>query len=111
MENLEIRNQKPSTPLVAAVTRLRQLRERTVSLCHPLEVEDYVVQPLDEVSPPKWHLAHTTWFFEEMLLVPFVPDYRRFDETYAPLFNSYYCLLYTSPSPRDRQKSRMPSSA
>jgi ergothioneine biosynthesis protein EgtB len=48
------------------------------------------VQPIADVSPPKWHLAHTTWFFEEVILVPFNPSYTRFNEQYQLLFNSYY---------------------
>jgi ergothioneine biosynthesis protein EgtB len=48
------------------------------------------VQPIVDVSPPKWHLGHTTWFFEEFLLVKYLKDYQRFDEAYAYVFNSYY---------------------
>src|ERR1019366_3347950 len=66
------------------------VRARTESLCAPLEIEDYVIQVSDSVSPPKWHLAHTSWFFETFILLPFVPGYRVFDEAYAHLFNSYY---------------------
>jgi len=54
-------------PADAAMTlsqRLVAVRARTESLCAPLEIEDYVIQASDSVSPPKWHLAHTTWFFE-----------------------------------------------
>jgi len=65
-------------------------RRKTAELCAPLSVEDYVVQPTPEVSPPKWHLAHTSWFYEEMILVPFAAEYRRFNDDYRPLFNSYY---------------------
>jgi ergothioneine biosynthesis protein EgtB len=70
--------------------RLGEVRARTDSLCAPLEIEDYVIQSCAEVSPPKWHLAHTTWFFETFILLPFVPGYRVFNEAYAHLFNSYY---------------------
>ena len=70
--------------------RLLALRARTVALCAPLEIEDYVIQASDSVSPPKWHLAHTSWFFETFILLPFAPGYRVFDEAYAHLFNSYY---------------------
>lgn len=59
-------------------------------MCEALEVEDFVVQPSIEVSPPKWHLAHTTWFFEEFILCKYRPKYKRFDESYGHLFNSYY---------------------
>ncbi len=66
------------------------VRERSESLCTPLEIEDYVPQPIIDVSPPKWNIAHTTWFFEEMILKPFHKDYRVFDPKFSFLFNSYY---------------------
>lgn len=69
------------------------VRRTSLRLCDGLEVEDFVVQPTPEVSPPKWHLAHTTWFFEELILCKHVPDYRRYDEGFALLFNSYYKSL------------------
>ncbi len=70
--------------------RLAAVRAQTRHLCDPLETEDFVVQPLTEVSPPKWHLAHTSWFFEQFILQPHLRGYRVFDPAYAPLFNSYY---------------------
>ncbi|MFC1690517.1 ergothioneine biosynthesis protein EgtB [Pseudomonadota bacterium] len=66
------------------------VRKRTMDLCRSLETEDFVIQSMPDVSPTKWHLAHTTWFFEQFLLLPFVPGYRVFDEQYHYLFNSYY---------------------
>lgn len=65
-------------------------RKRSEEICKPLQIEDYVVQPVVDVSPPKWHLGHTTWFFEEFLLAPYVDNYQRYDEDYAYVFNSYY---------------------
>ncbi len=65
-------------------------REHTVTLCEPLAIEDYVPQPEEFVSPPKWHLGHTTWFFEEFILKENVPGYRLFHQQYGYLFNSYY---------------------
>jgi ergothioneine biosynthesis protein EgtB len=70
--------------------RFAAVRKRTVELCAPLRIEDYVPQPAVFVSPPKWHLAHTTWFFEEMVLARFQPGYKRFHPDFAFLFNSYY---------------------
>lgn len=70
--------------------RLLSIRERTLDICAPLETEDLVVQPIAEVSPPKWHLGHTTWFFEKFLLERYLPDYQPVNEHYALLFNSYY---------------------
>ena len=86
--------QKPhDSPEVAALSagqRFAATRARTESLCTLLENEDYVIQACSEVSPPKWHLAHTSWFFETFILLPFAPGYRIFNEAYAHLFNSYY---------------------
>lgn len=65
-------------------------RQRSESICAPLETEDYVVQPIENVSPPKWHLGHTTWFFEEFVLKEYQQDYELFDENSAYVFNSYY---------------------
>lgn len=67
-----------------------KIRAYTESICRPLEIEDYVVQPVDYVSPPKWHLGHTSWFFEEFLLKRFKPGYRVFHEDFSYVFNSYY---------------------
>ena len=68
----------------------QKTRAATVSLCEPLQTEDYIPQPVDFASPPKWHLSHSTWFFEEMILKKFVPDYKIFDPHFSFLFNSYY---------------------
>lgn len=67
-----------------------RVRKYTEQLCEPLEIEDYVPQPVVDVSPPKWNVAHTTWFFEEMVLKQFVPGYKVFDPDFSYLFNSYY---------------------
>src|SRR4051794_22983221 len=66
------------------------VRNRTEELCKPLKTEDYVVQPAADVSPPKWHLGHTTWFFETFVLQPHVKGYKEFDAQYNFVFNSYY---------------------
>src|SRR5829696_1009249 len=70
--------------------RYRAVRARTEVLCEPLEVEDYVVSSMPDVSPTKWHLAHTSWFFETFLLAPHADRYAPLDPRYAFLFNSYY---------------------
>jgi|TARA_R100000479_G_scaffold21607_2_gene8318 ergothioneine biosynthesis protein EgtB len=67
-----------------------ETRKHTETICKPLEIEDYVVQPIVDVSPPKWHLGHTTWFFEEFILKPHKPNYQLFHEDFAFVFNSYY---------------------
>ncbi|GLR18478.1 ergothioneine biosynthesis protein EgtB [Portibacter lacus] len=66
------------------------VRGYTEQLCEPLQVEDYIPQPEAFVSPPKWHLAHTTWFFEAFVLEPNIPTYQRYHEDFSFLFNSYY---------------------
>ena len=66
------------------------VRQYSCDLCEPLAVDDYGVQPVADVSPPKWHLAHTTWFFETFLLKQQQPGYRAFHDAYEYLFNSYY---------------------
>jgi ergothioneine biosynthesis protein EgtB len=70
--------------------RFHQVRKFTNALCVGLEPEDCVVQSMPDVSPTKWHLAHTTWFFETFILKKFVPEYRAEIPEYAYLFNSYY---------------------
>ncbi len=83
--------QKTSLPELSAF--YRQVRHYTEELCRPLETEDYIPQPTVDVSPPKWNIAHTTWFFEEMILKKFAEDYKVFDENFGFLFNSYYNTL------------------
>lgn len=75
--------------------RFNFVRNNTEEICKPLAIEDYSVQPSLEVSPPKWHLAHTTWFWEQFVLKKFVKDYQEYNENYAFLFNSYYNNLGT----------------
>ncbi|TDT38721.1 ergothioneine biosynthesis protein EgtB [Maribacter spongiicola] len=67
-----------------------ETREHTEAICKPLEIEDYVVQPIIDVSPPKWHLGHTTWFFEEFILKSYDKSYTVFDDDFSFVFNSYY---------------------
>ncbi|NEM97809.1 ergothioneine biosynthesis protein EgtB [Pontibacter burrus] len=78
------------TDLSKLQRRLDEVRNRTELICQPLEPEDTVVQPIIDVSPPKWHMAHTTWFFEEFVLKPYLSDYKVFHPNYSYLFNSYY---------------------
>ena len=70
--------------------RYAELRQRTEALAAPLSAEDQTVQSMPDVSPTKWHRAHTSWFFETFLLGPRLPGYRVFDPAYVYLFNSYY---------------------
>ena len=81
--------------------RYSRVRALSVSLAATLAPEDTVVQSMPDVSPTKWHLAHVTWFFERFVLEPFVPGYRRLDDDYDYLFNSYY---YTAGQMHARPK-------
>jgi ergothioneine biosynthesis protein EgtB len=71
----------------------RRIRLRTEEICKPLHTEDYVVQPIVDVSPPKWHIGHTTWFFETFILKECVKGYKEFNPSYNFVFNSYYETL------------------
>lgn len=75
------------------IDRYHRVRTWTEQLVEPLEIEDQVVQSMPDASPTKWHLAHTTWFFETFLLIPHLNGYRPIDPQYAFLFNSYYNTL------------------
>lgn len=70
--------------------RFAAVRSRTEALAVPLSPEDQTVQSMPDASPAKWHRAHTTWFFETFLLLPYLPGYRRYKEEFGYLFNSYY---------------------
>lgn len=81
----------PTAPDVQALLeRYRQIRSGSLEICQTLEKEDYVVQPIVDVSPPKWHLGHVTWFFENFILVHFKEGYEWYDEKLNYIFNSYY---------------------
>ncbi len=72
MQNLD--SQKSTVEDLAKI--YLAIRQRTEAICAPLEVEDYIPQPTVDVSPPKWNIAHTTWFFEEMILKRFSKNYK-----------------------------------
>ncbi len=74
----------------ALLGRYRRTRGQTEWLCAPLEVEDFQLQSMPDCSPPKWHLAHTAWFFETFVLCPFAPGYKPHNPAFGYLFNSYY---------------------
>ncbi len=79
-----------ATPTPLLLDRYQQVRQVSEKICQPLAIEDYTIQSMPDVSPPKWHLAHTTWFFETFLLLPYLPGYAVFDPQFGYLFNSYY---------------------
>ncbi|WP_395664576.1 ergothioneine biosynthesis protein EgtB [Methylocella sp.] len=81
------RHGAPAPTLAAA---LFSTRKRTAALAAPLSPEDQTTQAHEDASPTKWHLGHTSWFFETFVLTPFAPGYRPFDDRFSFLFNSYY---------------------
>ncbi len=70
--------------------RYQSTRKLTEAICSHLQTEDYVVQPVEDVSPPKWHLGHTTWFFETFILKPYFMGYQEYNSEFNYVFNSYY---------------------
>jgi ergothioneine biosynthesis protein EgtB len=97
-----------NTDLLEQYTRIRK---QTEYICTPLGNEDYVVQPIVDVSPPKWHLGHTTWFFETFILKPYDKEYREFDSQYNFVFNSYYETVGARVIRTDRGNLSRPSVA
>ena len=79
-------------------------RQQTLSLCENLEAEDMVIQPSKNVSPLKWHLGHTTWFFEKFILSELDESYKPFNKDYNYIFNSYYNSL-GEYNPRNKRGS------
>lgn len=86
-----------------------EVRARSLLLCEGLETDDLCTQPFTEASPPKWHLAHTTWFFETFILLPFMEGYERCNPTYGVLFNSYYEGIGQQWPRQDRGKLSRPT--
>lgn len=106
--------EKTATPAPAknpGVELFLSVRARTEALASPLSAEDMVVQSMPDVSPTKWHLGHTTWFFETFILKNFDPDYKVFNKTYNYLFNSYYNAVgERQPRPKRGMLTRPPLS-
>ena len=88
--------------------RVTSARRQTLALCAPLTPEDMMVQSCPEASPAKWHLAHTTWFFESFVLREFLPGYAPFHKDFAWLFNSYYESFSAIPEKRLRSSFSRP---
>ena len=86
----------------ALLTRFRAVRSATMDFVAPLTPEDMMVQSCSEASPVKWHLAHTSWFFETFVLREFVPAYKPFHPDFPWLFNSYYNSLGDMPEKKLR---------
>jgi ergothioneine biosynthesis protein EgtB len=87
---MQTKNELIKPTSASEVTRLfQEVRQRTMRIVEPLEIEDYVVQTAPYMSPPRWHLGHTSWFFE-LLLKKYLPGYEIYSEEYLYYFNSYY---------------------
>lgn len=91
------------------IDQFLSIRKYTESICEPLQTEDYVVQPVEDVSPPKWHLGHTTWFFETFILKPHAANYREYNPEYNFVFNSYYETVGARVIRTDRGNLSRPS--
>jgi ergothioneine biosynthesis protein EgtB len=87
----------------------RAVRAASEAICRPLQKEDYVVQPIVDVSPPKWHLGHITWFWETFILIPHRPGYRPCNSDYNYVFNSYYETIGARVVRTDRGNLSRPS--
>ncbi len=90
---------KPASTRETLAARYSSVRRASETLCKPLAPDDYGLQAMPDVSPAKWHLAHTSWFFKTFLLNPFFPSYGRFHPQFEYLFNSYYQKI-GAPFPR-----------
>jgi ergothioneine biosynthesis protein EgtB len=89
--------------------RFAEVRRTTEHICAPLSAEDQMLQPMADASPAKWHQAHTTWFFETFILLPYAPGYQAFDERFTFVFNSYYKQLGGHPIRANRGLMSRPS--
>ncbi|MBV9626204.1 MAG: ergothioneine biosynthesis protein EgtB [Acidobacteria bacterium] len=85
------------SPRCSLLHRYEEIRGTTLKLTEPFSAEDQMLQSMPDASPAKWHLAHTTWFFETFILAPHAGNYRPFDVRYKHLFNSYYKQLGSHP--------------
>lgn len=86
-----------------------KVRDTSLQITKSLSAEDQMLQSMPDASPTKWHLAHTTWFFETFILLPHSPGYKPFDERYQFLFNSYYKQLGSHPNRGSRGLMSRPS--
>src|SRR5277367_2617863 len=93
---------------VSLLARFRAVRAETMRFCAALTPEDMMVQSCAEASPVKWHLAHTSWFFETFVLAEFIPLFKPFHPDFRWLFNSYYNALGDMPEKKLRASFSRP---
>ena len=96
---------------VPDLTQFHRVRELSESLAAPLSPEDWMLQSMTEASPVKWHLAHTSWFFETFILEKYIRDYKRYNEDFNYLFNSYYVRIGDMHPRASRNLISRPSAA
>lgn len=89
VSNAPIRNQQKIL-IMTIIENYTSVRQQTIAFCSNLKIEDFSIQVVSFASPAKWHLAHTTWFFEEFILKSYLDNYKVFDPYFSLLFNSYY---------------------
>jgi ergothioneine biosynthesis protein EgtB len=94
---------------MSLLEQYRAVRKASEDICRPLQKEDYVVQPVADVSPPKWHLGHITWFWEAFVLTAFQPGYKVYNPDYNFVFNSYYETIGARVIRTDRGNLSRPS--
>lgn len=94
---------------MSLLEQYRTIRQASEAICRPLRTEDYVVQPVVDVSPPKWHLGHTTWFWETFVLMKYDLAYKVFNPDYNYVFNSYYETIGARVIRTDRGNLSRPS--
>ena len=95
-------------PSAGLLARFRTVRAATLAFTAPLTPEDLMVQSSPDASPVKWHLAHTSWFFETFVLTPYAPAYKAFHADFHWLFNSYYTSLGDMPAKNLRSSFSRP---
>lgn len=102
-------NQTVESSATSIAEKYNLVRGHSVDQCKPLITEDFIPQPVIYISPPKWHLGHTTWFFEEFILKKIMEGYKVFDEDFSYLFNSYYNTVGDRVLRADRGNLTRPS--
>src|SRR5271170_1727732 len=101
--------QQSGSDVISTRQRFGAVRAASMGITRWLSPEDHMLQSMPDASPAKWHLAHTTWFFETFILLPHVPGYQVFDPHFQYLFNSYYKQLGSHPHRGSRGLMSRPS--